>query len=275
MRGVAKRYRWRGRWVLRNITIALREGSAVKVVGANGSGKSTLLRLLAGVTLPTRGLRVCPRAISVGYAPDRLVPAPPFSVAGYLRHHARLRGLAPAEGERRVGDLAERFALTGLLSQRLGVLSKGSLQKAALIQAFLSVPGIVVLDEPFSGLDAESEQTLCELMNDYRELGTTVVFSDPHTGYRGEPLVDVIWRLDDGEVHESRATPQSSVVCADVVAFPGVLDSNVEGERIHVLAAPDTSDRVLAMLIERDWHIVTVEEEIGTRRVRITASDPR
>ena len=140
LRGAGKRYRWGGPWVLRDVDVALEPGRIVEVRGSNGSGKSTLLRLLAGATMPSRGERVAAAGVTVGYGPERLAPPPPFSVAAYLRRHARLRGLDRAEGERRAGALVERLGLGALTAERLEALSKGSLQKVVLVQALLGEP---------------------------------------------------------------------------------------------------------------------------------------
>jgi ABC-type Na+ transport system ATPase subunit NatA len=155
LRGASKRYRWDGPLVLRDVSVEVAAGALVKVRGVNGSGKSTLLRLLAGATVPTRGRRVAARSIAVGYSPERLAPPPPFSAAGYLQHHARLRGCTPAEGERRVLALAQRLALTSLLPERLGALSKGSLPKVVLIQLLTRIdPSFVLRRLTLAGLPA-------------------------------------------------------------------------------------------------------------------------
>lgn len=207
LRDAAKRYGWRGRWVLRGVNLTIRRGALIRLVGINGSGKSTLLRLLAGATLPTRGRRLCPQPISIGYAPDRLLPAPPFSAVGYLRHHAWLRGLTHEQSGRRVAELAERLDLGELLHERLATLSKGLLQKVALAQAFLAVPGLVVLDEPFGGLDAKSERALHGLLVDCSARGATVVFSAHHTAAAGLPA-EFAWQVGDGQVHVAGAPPR-------------------------------------------------------------------
>src|SRR5579872_7518562 len=83
LRGVSARYGWDGPWVLREVATHITPGTLVKVRGPNGSGKSTLLRLLAGATVPSRGRRLTARSVTVGYAPERLAPPPPFSAAEY------------------------------------------------------------------------------------------------------------------------------------------------------------------------------------------------
>jgi len=220
-----KRYRVGGPWVLRDVSVSVPAGAVVDVRGVNGAGKSTLLRLLAGATVPTRGRRV--GGASVGYAPERLVPAPPFSGRVLLRHHARLRGLPRAEGERRGAALAERLQATALLDERLGALSKGSLQKLTLLQALLGRPDLLVLDEPFSGLDTAARAALRELIGEHAAAGGAIVLCDH--GESGERVgADVAWELRDGALRvvadataaAAGATPGAAT--RELAALPGV-----------------------------------------------------
>ncbi len=193
--GACKRYRWGSFSVLRDVDVSVDRGCIVEVRGRNGAGKSTLLRMLAGATLPTRGRRVAGAGLEVGYGPERLAPAPACPVAAYFAHHARVRRLRRAEGEARVAALAGRLGLDSLLHEPLGSLSKGSLQKVVVIRALLGRPALVVLDEPFAGLDAGASQALCELIREAAAAGSTVVFQRPsrarRTGALGCRLVVV------------------------------------------------------------------------------------
>jgi ABC-type multidrug transport system ATPase subunit len=201
LEGVSKRYRVHGRWILRDVDVELAGGETVAVQGANGAGKSTLLRLLAGATRPSRGHR---RAASgpVGYAPDGLAPPPPLTVRAYLRHHARLRAAAGVRratrphDERGAAELAARLGCEALLGDRLRELSRGSLQKVVVAQAFLASPALIVLDEPFSGLDADGRLALAALIDERAAAGAAVVLTDHGDGLVAHRL----WRVADGRV---------------------------------------------------------------------------
>jgi ABC-type multidrug transport system ATPase subunit len=173
---VAFRYRRRAPWVLRDVTLTVPPGRMIEVEGANGAGKSTLLRLLAGVVPPVEG-RVSDRPRSVGYAPERFPAAQPFTARAYLLHGARIRGVPWSA----CLSWAERLNFTDLLETRLGELSKGSAQKVGLIQALAASPELLVLDEPFAGLDARTRAAMPSFLSDLADEGTTVVVSD-HEG---------------------------------------------------------------------------------------------
>jgi ABC-type multidrug transport system ATPase subunit len=186
---VAFRYRRRAPWVLRDVTLTVPRGRVIEVNGANGAGKSTLLRLLAGIVPPVRG-RVSGRPERVGYAPERFPAAQPFTASSYLGHMARVRGV-PAD---RAGEWAERLGFAGLLDTRLSALSKGSAHKAGLVQALVGSPDLLVLDEPFAGLDTGTRTALPSLLADLAAEGTSVIVSDHQGDLRELPGI-VRWRV--------------------------------------------------------------------------------
>jgi ABC-type multidrug transport system ATPase subunit len=232
--GISKRYGRGGRWVLDGLDAELPVGSVTALTGRNGAGKSTLLRVAAGAIVPTRGRRDLAGGARIGYAPEGFAPAPPFTAIDYLRHHGRLRRIARADGDVQVAGLARRFGFESLLGERLGALSKGSLQKVVLVQALLGEPAALVLDEPFSGLDTQAGETLCELVAEHAGRGACVLFSD-HRDRGARPAVDRSWLLEDGRLAPAPADAHAVTTVLEVAA----------GE----------SDRRLAALLADGWHV--------------------
>ncbi|MFC4906292.1 ABC transporter ATP-binding protein [Actinomadura gamaensis] len=175
MDSVAFRYGRRGPWVLRDISLTLRPGDIAELTGPNGAGKSTLLRLLAGLHRPRRGT-IVERPASVGYAPERFPTDQPFTVTAYLAHMSALHGLPKTAST----HWTHLLNLDHLLDTPLPDLSKGSAQKVGLIQALLPSPRLLLLDEPFSGLDATTLALLPELLAAIAAKGTMIVLSDHH-----------------------------------------------------------------------------------------------
>ncbi len=187
MRFTAVQFRYhRGApWVLREVTAQLRPGRITEITGANGAGKSTLLRLAAGLLRPVDG-SITERPAVVGFAPERFPAAQPFTVAGYLRHTARMRKASFADAL----EWAARLGLEPLLDTRLPELSKGSAQKVGLTQALFPSPGLLVLDEPFAGLDPDTRGELPSMLASLAASGTTVLVSDHQATLRELPDVD-------------------------------------------------------------------------------------
>ena len=196
LRGVTKRYSWRSPWVLSGADLSLEEGSLTSIVGTNGAGKSTLLRIAAGVTSPSGGTAHVPR--KVGYVPERQSARSKFSGTQYLAHMGRIRGLDPHLVTRRGTELLIRLGVRPGPEVPWNDLSKGNRQKVVLAQAFLGQLDIIVLDEPFSGLDREARVVLDELISEVRAQGTSVVVSSHDTAAG----ISQSYRLVDGRLDE-------------------------------------------------------------------------
>ncbi|NUR90808.1 MAG: ATP-binding cassette domain-containing protein [Nonomuraea sp.] len=196
---VSFRYRRRQPFVLAEADAELAPGDVIELTGVNGAGKSTLLRLLAGLAEPTTG-RIADRPRVVGFAPDRFPAAQPFTVTAYLAHMSRVRGGA------RWQPWAERLNMGHLLDSPLGELSKGSAHKVGLVQALMAEPGLLLLDEPFAGLDADTRETLPAIATEVAARGGIVVASDHQGGLRHLPGLRT-WSVVDGHLKESTAAP--------------------------------------------------------------------
>jgi ABC-type multidrug transport system ATPase subunit len=275
---VAKRYHWDGPWVLQRVGVDVEPGCVVEVRGVNGAGKSTLLRLLAGASLPSRGRRRVAPGVAVGYAPERLA-APPFTAEEYLRHHARIRGL-PFDV-----SLAERLGFSELLGERMAALSKGSLQKVVLTQALAGDPDLLVLDEPFSGLDADARATLADIVRERAARGRAVVFSDHSEAGQTRPAADVRWLVDGGAVTVAPAPRPAAPAHADRASGPAAPDdAGVAAARrasepaprraptVREVAAAE-SDAVLRAALARGAHVHRVSP-LPDGRVRIEVEEP-
>ncbi len=173
---VGKRYGIRQPWVVRDVTADLPAGRLIRVAGRNGSGKSTLLRVVAGVSLPSTG-KVTGRP-HAGYVPERFPGGLPFSGREYLLHLARVHGLRGAEGRRRVEQWLDRLGAAGYADQALRSMSKGMCQKMAIAQALLPSPGLLVLDEAWTGLDQAARVQLDAAVTERVANGGTVLFVD-------------------------------------------------------------------------------------------------
>jgi NitT/TauT family transport system ATP-binding protein len=157
-------------------------GSFTVIIGPNGCGKSTLLRAVAGLLAPTTGeVRVGgepPRAgdgrVSLGFQQPRLVPW--RSTLENVALPLEIRGVAPAERRERATAALERVGLAGAAALRPRELSGGMAQRASLARALIGEPGVLLLDEPFSALDALTRETFDrELQRLWQERRRTVL----------------------------------------------------------------------------------------------------
>ena len=182
-RAVEKRYGRRR--ALRPLDFELERGGFLVVTGANGSGKTTLLRLVAGLAAPTGGeLEVASDRGGLGYLGHEPLLYRDLTALENLDLYGRLYRVP--ERRERAGMLLERFGLWDVRAERVASYSRGMVQRLALCRALLHDPELLVLDEPFTALDAEGAALLDRWL---RELaGSATVILTTHDPERVEPL---------------------------------------------------------------------------------------
>lgn len=266
--GVGKRY-GRGPFVFEGVDLDIGPGQVIAVVGGNGSGKSTLLRVVAGLARPSAGtLGGSPRT---GYVPDRFPGAQRLSALAYLAHMGRIGGLSGAEARRRGLHWLDRLSLAGGPDTPLRALSKGNAQKVAIAQALLAEPPLVVLDEPFSGLDAGSHAVLADIIAETRERGASVVFTE-HRSDRALAHATHSLRLAGGRLRPlgetaaagDRVEPTARIVLtgADPERWrhePGVLAVTGCGDHAELTVPGGACDPVLLLALRRGCSVRRVE----------------
>lgn len=171
-RGLDKRYG--AKRVLRALDLDVERGGFVLVTGRNGSGKTTLLRVIAGLAAPTSGeVEVRAERRELGFLAHEPLVYRELSAFENLDLYGRLYRVP--ERRERIGMLLERFGLWDARSERVAAYSRGMQQRLALCRVFLHEPSLLLLDEPFSGLDAEGAELLDRELAERRGRATFVV----------------------------------------------------------------------------------------------------
>lgn len=204
LRGITKKYHWRGPWVLSGADLSLEPGSLISIVGSNGSGKSTLLRIAAGVSSPSGGAADIPKR--VGFVPERQAGRGKFTGAEYLAHMGRIRGLDSQEAAATGAELLRRLGVRPGPGVPWDQLSKGNRQKVVLAQAFLGPLDAVILDEPYSGLDDDARVALNDLISAARGQGTSIMLSSHDV----PPGVRQTYRIVGGRIERADSSSPSS-----------------------------------------------------------------
>jgi ABC-type multidrug transport system ATPase subunit len=265
---VRKRFSARGRWVLDGVDLVADPGTLTVIAGGNGSGKSTLLRIVAGASDPTSG-KVRRRARSVGYVPERLPTSLRMTGNQYVAHMGRMRGLSANRAGRRASELFDRLELRPGPDVPIGSLSKGNSQKVALTQALLAAPELLVLDEPFSGLDEPAAAALIDLVEEARSAGAAALLSAHDTEVAGG--ADESFVLTDGRLVAgvSAAAAMMELVLqpvdqrANVADLPAVLDHQWSGRLLTVWS--HDADAVLRFALTAGWSLVEARRTGGVR----------
>ncbi len=188
------------------IDIAVPAGSIYGVLGPNGAGKTTTLRMLLGIIDPDQGTRTLlgharplDAAPQVGYLPEERGLYPSMVAREAIAFMGALRGLPLAEGRRRADVLLERHELAHAARKTVRTLSKGMAQTVQLLGTLVHRPKLIVLDEPFSGLDALNQARLEGLIREEAREGATILFST-HVIAHAERLCERIAIIAGGKV---------------------------------------------------------------------------
>lgn len=240
LEGVGRRYGLRGPWVLRGVDLAVAPGALLRVEGANGTGKSTLLRVLAGIDAPSEG-RVTGRP-RTAYVPERFPAALPFTAAEYLTHLGAVHGLDRPAAARAADEWLERFGAAEYARTPMAQLSKGSSQKVAVAQALLADPELLVLDEAWTGLDADAREELERVVVERTTAGSAAVFVD-HDPRRLAGVPDATYAVVGGAL-EPRTGKGTSAAGA---AGPSVLVEARGHEGAHI---PEAAARLTTVVEE-------------------------
>ncbi len=179
-------------------------GALCGFIGPNGAGKTTTIRMIMSILLPDSGsLRVLGLSSALaakdrtGYLPEERGLYKKMKVGSFLRYLGRLKGLGGPSLDKRVRDWLEKVDLRDVERKRCEDLSKGMQQKLQFVVAVLHEPELLILDEPFSGLDPINMRLLRELIAEQHQRGATIIFST-HVMVHAEQICDHILMIDEG-----------------------------------------------------------------------------
>lgn len=191
--------------VLHGISFSVESGTALGLLGRNGAGKTTTIRILMDVfranagEILIDGKPFVSKDYSIGYLPEERGLYPKKKVCDQMVYLARLRGVPKNQAMANVDRWLERLEITEYKNQKLETLSKGNQQKVQLASTLVADPEIVILDEPFSGLDPVNSQILKDVVNELIQDGRIVIFSSHQMSYV-EEFCDNIAVINHGEV---------------------------------------------------------------------------
>ncbi len=291
LQAVTKRFS--GKTAVDRIDLIVPEGAIYGFIGPNGSGKTTTLRMILRIFQPDSG------SVSVlgqsqgktaddrlGYLPEERGLYKRMRVRDILTYYARLKGMANCKPE--IDRWLDRMGATEWANMKIDALSKGMAQKVQFIAAVVARPQLVILDEPFSGLDPVNLESLKDAVLELRENGTTIVFST-HDMEMAEKMCDTIFMIFNGRkvldgtldcIQAEYPADRIRVEFADGSTLPelaGICDIQSNG-RFHEFRLNDVarSQDVLHQLVDqrRLSHFEIIKPSLHDIFVRIARPDP-
>ncbi|MDA3961645.1 MAG: ABC transporter ATP-binding protein [Planctomycetota bacterium] len=269
-------FTYRGDWLqrieaLKDVSFTVPPGAAYGFLGANGAGKSTSIKLLNGLIHGHKGnIRLFGQPLGspalrkqIGYLPEHPFFYENLKVSEYLRYLGKLSGLDAAgivRGQERVYHLLD---LGDLRDRQLGSFSKGMRQRFGLAQALLHEPSLLVLDEPFSGLDPLWRARFREILNAEHARGASLFFSS-HILSDVEDVCDHYAVIDHGVVLESGALDQllgqAPLRLDGTGPAPGGAEIHSDGSW-HMLFAEDRREEALAAVAAAGGSVLRLERQ--------------
>lgn len=203
IRGVTKKFG--PKVAVDHLDLTVPEGSLYGFIGPNGAGKSTTIRMVMSIFFPDQGeISVLGKRSAVeskdriGYLPEERGLYRKMKVGAFLRYMARLKGVDGAGLDTKVRDWLGRVGLGDVYRKKCQELSKGMQQKVQFLSAIMHEPDLIILDEPFSGLDPVNSRLLRELIHEQHEKGRTVIFST-HVMAHAETICDHVVMINRGK----------------------------------------------------------------------------
>lgn len=253
--------------VLQGITLTAQGGQAFGLLGRNGAGKTTTIRILMDVFPPNSGeillggKPIDYHKVSLGYLPEERGLYPKKPIGQQLVYFAQLKGMKRRDATAAVRRWLERLGMTEYENKRLDTLSKGNQQKIQLITALAHDPDIVVLDEPFSGLDPVNAGLLKDVVKEQMQKGKIVLFSSHQMNYIEEFCQDIAI-LNQGKIAISgnleqikRSYPRDRLTVyspqyREILSQFGPRCQQVQpGEVLLRLDSPDQKQEIMARLV--------------------------
>lgn len=277
-----------------DVSFTVEPATIMGMIGQNGSGKTTIFRMLLDFLHPEKGGTVTWNGMPVsnqvrnivGYLPEERGLYENMTIQDQVIYFARLRGMERDEIIERLGFWMEKFAVKGKVTDKIKTLSKGNQQKVQVIGTLIHEPKLLILDEPFSGLDPVNAELLQNGIMELKAKGSSIIFSS-HNMNNVEAMCDKLLMIHNGDkvlyggVHEVRESfgrtrlfiETKDFTLEELKALPGVTSATEEYPNNYVLHLEDASyGKELYQIITKGQYIAkfvqlppTLEEIFKTK----------
>ena len=269
--------------VLFGVDFRAESGQILGLIGKNGAGKTTIFHSILHFLEYSGNITFDKQPISqetyrkIGYLPEERSLMPKLTVYEQVRYLANLKGVPNAVVKEKLPQWMERLQVKGKVTDKIKSLSKGNQQKVQLIITLLHEPNLIILDEPFSGLDPVNTEILKQVIIEEKERGATIIFSD-HVMTNVEELCDDVVMIRDGKVildgsvqevrnqyGKTRLFVSSSLSQTELEALPHVTKASLTNQGTWRLILDDeAAGKELFDLLTKGQYIETFDQQAPT-----------
>ncbi|WP_080147082.1 ABC transporter ATP-binding protein [Marinilactibacillus piezotolerans] len=267
-----------------NISFKIEKGEIMGLIGQNGAGKTTTFRMILDLLTPDKGEVLWKGEAftnrlfnQVGYLPEERGLYPKVSIEDQILYFAQLRGKSKKEIKPLIDNWLEKFDVKGKKGDKVKTLSKGNQQKVQLITTLIHQPELIILDEPFSGLDPVNADLLEEGIKEAQRNGASIIFSS-HNMNNVEELCDSLIMLRNGqqilegsikEIREqfgrTKLFLESPLSTEALLQFPGVQQARVNKDGVTEVTLSQTEDgKAIFEAATKDGYIPTFSQQPPT-----------
>jgi len=256
-----------------DVSLQVPEGAIYGFIGPNGSGKTTTLRMIMNIIYPDQGQinvfgsnRLGSATDDIGYLPEERGLYRKMKLKDVLRFYAELKGARKPQAN--IERWLEKLDLAKWAGEKVQTLSKGMAQKAQFIATIVSEPRLIILDEPFSGLDPINTNVLLDAILELRRDGATIIFST-HDMNTAERVCDTIFMIHKGrkvldgtlsDIQSEYALDTIQLRCARPLQnphrLPGVLNVQDFGQVQELRLAPDTDPQGILKQVVKENEVI-------------------
>ncbi|MER2063513.1 MAG: ABC transporter ATP-binding protein [Alkalibacterium sp.] len=244
-----------------DLNFSIKPGEIMGLIGQNGAGKTTTFRIILNLLTPDKGdvfwneqYLTNKTFNKIGYLPEERGLYPKVSVENQLLYFAQLRGKKKSEIKPLIDQWLEKFEVKGKKTDKVKTLSKGNQQKVQLISTLIHEPELIILDEPFSGLDPVNAELLEDGIREAQANGASIIFSS-HNMNNVEELCNSLIMLKDGrpvlngtvkdirqQFGRTKLFLESDLTPDELLQFPGVTRVEKTNDGIDVVYLTETED---------------------------------
>jgi len=267
-----------------DLNFTIKPGEIMGLIGQNGAGKTTTFRIILNLLTPDKGdvlwdshYLTTKTFNKIGYLPEERGLYPKVSVENQLLYFAQLRGKKKSEIKPLIDQWLEKFEVKGKKTDKVKTLSKGNQQKVQLISTLIHQPELIILDEPFSGLDPVNAELLEDGIREAQANGASIIFSS-HNMNNVEELCSSLIMLKDGkpvlngsvrdirqQFGRTKLFLESDLTQEELRQFPGVKNVDKTNDGIDIVYLNSTDDgKAIFEAATKDGYIPTFSQQPPT-----------
>jgi ABC-2 type transport system ATP-binding protein len=283
-----------------DISLEIAHGSIFGLLGPNGAGKTSLIRMLTGITIPDKGnftLKLTENSDfdtlsrMIGYLPEERGLYPDMKISEQLEFLGRIKGLSKKEVKEKMMEYSEKLGITDWLEKKAQELSKGMQQMVQFVATIFYEPDLIILDEPFTGLDPINSNKMTQIIKDLQANSKTIIFST-HRLEQVEDICENIALINkgkiilEGSIRDIKHRFKKNIFQVDYIGTPQissisdieVLSSDQNKILLHDISASPNANALLRRLLDHIEIVSFIEilpslSEIFIDCVNITATE--